>query len=132
MTNVVPSLEIGFEDETDSHRVRSQLGDVDRRLDRTSELQLVGLNRNDLDQRHLLDKYLRLLVVQAIVFCIPSCAFNVETLDVSALCQSLSDFAGIIDLGDVGVHGGLVQGPSLGSASGLDESCAVRLGNGQA
>jgi len=132
MTNVMPSPKIGFEHETGSHRICSQLSDVDRRLDRTSELQLVGLNGNDLHQRHWLDEYLRLLVVQTIVYGIPSCAFNVETLEVSALLQSLSDFAGIMDLGDVGVHAALVQGPSFGSASGLDESCAVRLGNGQA
>lgn len=132
MTNVMLSLKIGVEHETGSHRICSQLSDVDRCLDRTSELQLVGLNGNDLNQRHFLDEYLGLLVVQTISFGIPSCAFNVETLDVSALLQSLSDFGGIIELGDVGVHGGLVQGPSFGSASGLDESCAVRLGNGQA
>lgn len=132
MTNVMLSLKIGFEHETDSHRIRSQLSDVDGCLDRTSELQLVGLDRNDLNQWHFFDKYLRLLVVQTISFCVPSRTFNVETLDVSTLVQSLSDFFGVIDLGDVGVHGGLVQGPSFGSASGLDESCAVRLRNGQA
>lgn len=95
MTNVMLSPKIGFEHETGSHRICSQLSDVDRCLDRTSELQLVGLNGNDLNQRHFLDEYLRLLVVQTIVYGIPSCAFNVETLEVSALLQSLSDFAGI-------------------------------------
>ena len=131
VTDVKSRLEICLHDEADTHGIGSQLGDVDRRLDRASELQLVRLDWNDLHERHLFDEHLGLLVVQGVLLSAPSRAFNVQALHVCALFQSLGDLSGIEDLGDIRVHCRLVQSPSFGSAGGLDQSRAVRLWNGE-
>lgn len=51
--------QIGHEDLAHSHRVLAVLGDVNRRLQVVLDLELAGLSRDDLDDRHLADELLR-------------------------------------------------------------------------
>lgn len=122
-------FEIGFTYKTDTHCVSSQLGDVNRRLKSASQLELVGLNRNDLYEWHFVNELLWFLLIKAVFFGVPSGTLDEETLDVSTLIESLSDALGVSMTSDVGVHRRLIKSPSLGSASSLNERCQVRLWN---
>lgn len=105
MTDVLVGLQVCFHDQADAHRVRSQLSDVDGSLYRASELQLVRFDRNDLHEWHLFDQHFWLLIVKAVFFNTPSSSFNVQSLHVGTLVQSLGDLRCIEDRGDVCVHG---------------------------
>jgi hypothetical protein len=50
-------------------------------------------------------------------------------LNVGTLLESLSDFRGVVDLGDVSVHSGLIESPVLPSTSSLNQSSTIRLRN---
>lgn len=91
MTGVLLSFEIGFTYKTDTHCVSSQLGDIDRSLESTSQLELVSFYRNDLYERHFIDELLWSLLIEAVFFNVPSGTLNVETLDVGSLLESLCD-----------------------------------------
>lgn len=129
VTDVHVGLQVGLHHQSDTHCVGTELRDINWRLDRTSQLQLVRLNRNDLDQWHLFDQDLGDLVVEAVLFKTPSRTLNIQSLNVRALLESLGHFVGIEDLRDIRVHRGLVEGPSLRSAGGLNKRCTVGLRN---
>lgn len=129
MTDVLVCLKVCLSDETNSHGVSSGLGHVDGSSDGASKLELVSFNGNNLDERHLFNQLLWNLVVQVIVLDIPSSSFNVKSLDVATLVESLLDGIWIISLCHISVHSRLVKGPSLSSTASLDKSSDVRLWN---
>merc|ERR1719183_2249343 len=115
VTDVLPCLEVGLEHLTNAHRIGSQLSDVDRRLDGSTQLELVGLDRNDLYEWHLGDELLWPCVVEGVLLAIPSGTLDVEALNIGTLLQSGGDVGRVEELGHDGEHGGLVQWPGLGS-----------------
>jgi hypothetical protein len=129
MTDMLVSLEISLKDESSSHGISSELGDIDRSLDGSSELKLIGLNRDNLDKRNLSYKLFRILVIKAIVFKVPSGTFQIDTVNVSSLIKSLGHLLWIKDLCNSGVHHRFIKSPSFGSASGLNESSQICFRN---
>ena len=103
MTDVLVSLEIGLEDKSDAHRILPRRGHVDRGPDRASKFELVGLDRNQLDERHFVDQLLRVLVVEAILVSAPSGSLQVHALDVGAVLEPLLDGRCVLDLGYHGI-----------------------------
>lgn len=79
------SFKVCLEHKTFTHGVSSQLSDVNRSLDGTSKLELIGFDRNDLDQWHLGYELLRILVVKAVVLNAPSGTLEINTLNISSL-----------------------------------------------
>lgn len=127
MTDMFIGLEIGFKDQTFTHGVSSQLCNVNWGLDCASQLQLVGFYWDNLNKWHLSYQFFRVLIVKAITFHVPSGTFEIDTLDVGSLIESLCDLLLIEDLGYLSVHHGFIECPSLGSASCLDQSGKIRF-----
>jgi len=77
MRDVPVSLQVSNKTEAFAHGVGSGLRRVDRHLHRSSQLQLVRLDRNDLDQWHLLNEFLGSLDVQAVLLIVIPSTFEV-------------------------------------------------------
>lgn len=122
-------LQVSLEHKTHAHSVTSSLCHVDRSPDCASKLELVGFDRDNLDERHLFDEFFRPLVVQAILIGVPSCTFDVHTLDVSTLVDSLGDGSRVSLIEHNGVKSRLIQSPSLASTGSLHKRGQVRLRN---
>lgn len=90
-------LEVGQEYLTNTHRIGSELSDVDRCLDGSTQLELVGLDRDDLHKRHLGDKLLGSGVVKGLLRVIPSGTLNIEALEISTLVESGCDFRSVMN-----------------------------------
>jgi hypothetical protein len=71
------------------------LSGVDWNLHGTSKLELVSFDWDNLNERHSLYEFFWSLIVKAVSFTVPSSTFNVKTLDISTVGQSLSDFFSI-------------------------------------
>lgn len=84
MTNVLIGLDVGREDLALAHGILAILSHVDWCLNSASELELIGLDGDDTNERHLNDELLRVLVVKAALLDAPSSAFKEHTLDVGA------------------------------------------------
>ena len=72
VTDVLVCLDVSHEDLALAHSVLSVLSHVDWGLDRASQFQLVGLDRDDTNERHLNDELLRVLVVKAVFLDVPA------------------------------------------------------------
>jgi len=105
VTLVALALDVGLEHHSCAHCVLSELCDVHGGLDCASQFQLVGFDRDNLEEWHRSDKFLGVLVVQAVVFNAPSGALDVQALDVGSLLESRSDFGGVLHLGYACEHG---------------------------
>ena len=84
MTDVPAGLDVSNEDLSLAHGVLPGLRHLDRRLDGASELELVGFDWDDANERHLDDQLLRVLVVEAVPLDVPPSALKVHALDVGA------------------------------------------------
>jgi len=129
MTGMLFGLQVCFEYKTYTHWICSGLSSVHRCLDGTTKLQFVRLHWNDLNKWHFFNQLLWSLVVKTVFFLIPSCTFNVKTLNIGSLVKSLCDFCGISVRSDICKHGWFIKCPSFSSTSGLDESRQVWLRN---
>jgi hypothetical protein len=115
--NVLIGLQISLEHKTNAHSVTSSLCHVDWSSDCASELELVCFDWHDLNERHLLDKLLGSLVVEAVLVSVPSGTLDEHTLDVGSVFNPLGDGGGISLFKHNCVQSRLVQRPSLASAS---------------
>jgi hypothetical protein len=95
VTNVLICFQISFETHSRSHGIATCLCRIDRSLDSSTEFELVGLNRNNLDKRHLFDQLLGSLVVKAVLFQVPAGTLNEHTSDVGTVLDTLSDLLGV-------------------------------------
>lgn len=127
MTVMLVSLEISNEHTTFTHGVLSILGHVDRRFDRIAQLELVRFDGDDLDQRHLFDELLRLLIVEAVLICVPPGAFYEEASNVAAMLKLLLNVLGVTFFGHYSVHDGFIESPLISTACCLNEGSEVRL-----
>lgn len=118
-TGVLVGGEVSLEDLSDSHGVLPVLGDIDRCLEVVLEFELVGLHRNDLDDRHLDDQFLRVLFLQLSFREVPAGPFQVEPCHVATVFRLLGDVLWVYELGDLGVKGALVQRPLLATTGSL-------------
>lgn len=125
MTHVLVGFQVGTEHLTPSHGVLPRLSHIDRGLDGASELQLVGFDRHNTDEWHFDNELLGHLVVKTVFLNVPASAFQEYSLDVSSSLKSLGDLLRHGLLGHDSVESGLVQRPSSGSASCLQQSSQV-------
>ena len=131
MRCVLVRLDIGNEDQTSAHGILSVLSNVHWSLDGVSQLQLVGFDGNNLQERHLFNELLGFLVVEAILLRVVTGSFQEKTADVATELQLLLDGCRVLLLGDDCVHDRLIKRPSLGATSGLNQSSEVGLGSSE-
>jgi len=129
MRDMLISLQVSLEHETNTHSITSCLCHVHGGSDGTSELKLVSFDGHNLNQRKLLDELLRSLVVKAVLVGVPASTLEVHTAHKGSVFQSLFDLGGVTLREHNCVQGGLVESPALGSTSGLHESSQVGLRN---
>lgn len=129
MTDVLIGLDVGREDFALAHGILAILSHVDWCLDSASELELIGLNWDDTNERHLHDELLRVLVVKAALLDAPFSAFKEHTLDVGARVETFRNLCRVAFLRYLSVEQTLIERPLTGTASGLEERSQVRLGN---
>ena len=104
MTDVLVCLDIRDEHLTLAHSISAILGHIDRRLDRSTKLQLVGLDRDDTNEWHFDNQLLRVLIVKAVLLDGPASTFKVQALDVRASIKSLGNLIGVALLGHLSVE----------------------------
>jgi len=109
----------------------SVLSDVDRRLDGVPQLELVCLNRDDLNKGKLLNEILRPLVVKAVLLLIVPRALEIHALNIATVLKLLFDGSGILFLSDNSVVDTLIEWPSSRARSSLNKSSQVRLRSSQ-
>ena len=131
MTDVLVGLDIGDEHLTLAHSISAILGHIDRRLDRSTKLQLVGLDRDDTNEWHFDNQLLRVLIVKAVLLDGPASTFKVQALDVRASIKFLGNLIGVALLGHLSVEQTLIERPAAGTARRLQQGSQVGLGDAQ-
>lgn len=91
MGDVLVCLQVGLEHHTDAHSIATGLSRIDRCADSAAEFELVCLDRNNLNERHLFDKLLRDLVVEYAAFRVPTGTLDVHASNVGSMLKSLRD-----------------------------------------
>lgn len=118
-------LEIGFEDQSDTHSIPSGLCDINGSPDGVSQLEFIGFNGDQLHERHGLDQFLGVLIVESLLVFVPLSTFEIHSLDVGTMLKALLDVGRVLLLSHHGVESGLVKSPSFSTASGLHQSSVV-------
>ena len=101
MTDMAVSLDISNEHFSGALGILSVLGDIDGSLDGTSQLELVGFDRDDANERHFHDQLLGVLVVEAVLLDAPASTFQEHSLDVGTRVEALGDLGWVALLGDL-------------------------------
>lgn len=120
-------LQIAHKDHSNSHSILSHLSDIHRNVNIVLQLQLIALNRDDLNHRHVLNQFLRVLSLETTLFQVPGSPFNGQSSNVTAIFRSLFNLTRVLVLSHNGVQSGLVEGPLFLSTGSLHQSSHVGL-----
>ncbi len=105
--------QVSFKHKTNAHGVASGRRGVHGGAEGAVELELLGLDGDNLQHRELLLQLLREGRSQRPGLCIPRGTLEVESRDVATRLQPLVNSAGVLVRGDSGVEGGAVQWPAV-------------------
>lgn len=105
MRHMLFCFEIGNEDHAHAHGILPVLGHIHWGLEVVLYFQLVGLGGYYLDDRHLGHQLLWLLPDQAPGLDVPTCSFEVQALNITAVLWFLFDGVRISSFGDHRVQG---------------------------
>lgn len=103
MTDVLVCLDVGDKDLAKTLCVSAVLSHIHRRLDGSTQLELVAFDGDNANERHLHDEFLRILVVQAVLLNAPSGTLEEQSLNVGTRVEAFGDLRRVSLLGHLSV-----------------------------